>query len=110
MLIQFERDSDNLITAVFIADSEGNVLKRTEVRPGSNLDLGIAVRTIDLFRIVCRQFGYPMYAANVGAGWTDKYEEAAVYDHRDSAETKLKYWKAVAKNQGMDETTVSVER
>lgn len=110
MLIQFERNDDNQITAVFIADEAGNVLKRTEVRPGSNSDLGIAVRNIDSFRVVSHQFEYPMYAANIGTGWTDKFEEAAVYDHRDSAETKLKYWKALAKAQGLDESKVSVER
>ena len=61
------------------------------------------------FRIVNNQFGYPMYAAYLSLGtppWTDRIEEAHVYDHRDNRETKLKYWRAIASNSGLDPAAV----
>lgn len=62
------------------------------------------------FRIVAKPFGYPMYAAPVGGpDWSDRADEAHVYDHRDNPETKLKWWKAQLGSYGIDATTVAVE-
>lgn len=61
------------------------------------------------FRIVSKQFGYPMYAANAPTGWSDRIDESHVYDDQDSQETKLVYWKALAESQGLDSKAVCVE-
>ena len=63
------------------------------------------------FRIVSRQFGYPMYATADGlhADWTDNEAEAHVYDEQDSRETKLKFWRSVAHMHGLDPTAVQIE-
>ena len=60
------------------------------------------------FRIASSQFGYPMYASSAPTGWSDRIEESHVYDDRDSRETKLKYWRALATTQGLDASAVAV--
>lgn len=62
-----------------------------------------------MFRIVSRQFGYPMYAADAPTGWSDRADEAHEYDHRDNPAFKLKYWRAFADNAGLDASKVEVE-
>lgn len=65
-----------------------------------------------MFRIASFQFGYAMYAASIAGAtapqWSDQVAEAHVYDHRDSRETKLRYWKAYAEIQGLDPKHVKV--
>ncbi len=65
-----------------------------------------------MFRIASFQFGYAMYAASIAGitapQWSDRVDEAHLYDHRDSREMKLTYWKAYAEIQGLDPTKVQV--
>lgn len=63
------------------------------------------------FRIVCRQFGYPLYATSFGlrADWTDNEATAYVYDEQDCRETKLKYWRAIANLHGFGPASVQIE-
>lgn len=64
----------------------------------------------DAFRIASFQFGYAMYAAAITGGpqWSDRVGESYLYDHRDSRETKLTYWKAYAEFCGLDADAVRV--
>ncbi len=64
------------------------------------------------WRIVTRQFGYPIYAASLPLAelpWSDLIEESYVYDARDVRETKLTWWKALAKVHGLDPACVQIE-
>ncbi len=65
-----------------------------------------------MFRIASFQFGYAMYAASIAGitapQWSDRVDEAHTYDHRDSRQTKLAYWKAYAEVQGLDPKQVRV--
>lgn len=62
------------------------------------------------FRIVAKPFGYPMYASTVNPlGWSDRKDEAVVYDERDVQATKLKYWRANLTNSGVDASTIATE-
>lgn len=67
------------------------------------------VKNKSQFVIVNRQFGYPMFAAETAIGWSDRLEDAYIYDHRDNPEFKLKYWRAMASNNGLDSSAVQVE-
>ena len=66
---------------------------------------------VNQFRIVCRQFDFPLYATSSGlrADWTDNAERAYVYDQQDNRETKLKYWRAIAHLHGFDPASVQIE-
>lgn len=63
-----------------------------------------------MFYVASFQFGYPMYAANlpVGPQWSDRIDEAHEYDHRDSRQTKLAYWKAEAEVNGLNPDAVRI--
>lgn len=66
-----------------------------------------------MFRIASFQFGYAMYAASIAGGvtvpqWSDRVDEAHVYDHRDNRELKLRYWRAYAEVQGLDPEQVRI--
>lgn len=62
------------------------------------------------FRIVSRQFGYPMFASSVECQFSDREDEAFVYvEGEDSPETKLCWWCAVASKMGLDADTLEVD-
>lgn len=66
----------------------------------------------DCFRIVSREFGYEMYAASLPMGtppWSDRIEDAYVYDHRDNREFKLKFWRGMASFYGLNPECVHIE-
>ena len=44
--------------------------------------------------LVATPFGYPMYVADDGTGYSDKREDATIYDERDSKATKTRYFRA----------------
>ncbi len=44
--------------------------------------------------LVASPFGYPMYVADDGLGYSDRREDATLYDDRDSQSTKARYFKA----------------
>ena len=48
------------------------------------------------FCLVATPFGYPMFVADGGAGYSDAPRDATIYDTRDgdSPETKIKYFNA----------------
>ncbi len=56
-------------------------------------------------------FGTPWYATGSmdrGREWTDRRDEAAVFDHRDSQETKLKYFSALLRLLGLSSDGIRV--
>lgn len=55
-------------------------------------------------------FGYPMYASNAcPVGWSDRRDEATVFDERDSRPVKLTYFSALLSGMGLPSETVAVE-
>jgi hypothetical protein len=61
------------------------------------------------FIVSARPFGYEMFASMAAPGWSDRRQDAIVYDDRDNRDIKLSFWKGHLKAHGIPAETALIQ-